>query len=248
MMEWHFNSVQAYFVTLTYSDEFIPMSEYKQDYMIPKLQHEDVFKFIRRLKYHIPKFRYFGISEYSPFPAVRPHYHLIIYLKEALPLEYMIESVVKSWSKPYSSRNDMTVIYGRPQVEELTSGRISYVTTYLLTKQFNEKELYPKEALPKNFQSLRPGIGDRSDCKELKKYFDDYPFSSCMFFPDGHPIVIPRYYRERMVRSTSRRFGSVLRKLQHFDRLEEDPAYLDRVSREKYIKYYLKSLKRKCNE
>lgn len=251
MFEWHFNSVQAYFVTLTYDDVHLPMHDISEDgdyKWIPVIQHKDVYKFIRRLKYHIPRFRYFGISEYSPSPMLRPHFHIIIYLKSPVPLEFMVDSVVKAWSEPYSSVKDNVIIYGRPQVEELTSGRISYVTTYLLTKQYGEDKLYPLSAFPKNFQSNRPGIGDRCDNKQLRNYFDTFPFSTCMYFPDGSPMATPRYYRERLVRPTSRRFGHVLRKIQHFEMIEPDQDYLDMCSREKYRKYYLKSLKRICDE
>lgn len=247
MLEYHFNSVQAFFITLTYDDVFLPLGKFKDIY-IPLLYKKDFLGFIKRLRYHIPKFRYFGVSEYSPSPANRPHFHFIMYLKNPLDLEFVIESVYRSWSKPYSSRKEFRP-FGLVNVEKLTAGRISYVTNYLLVKIFNEHydELAP-EVRPKAFMSRHPGIGDRIEDKTFVQYVQQHPYEDLMYFPDGSPFSMPRYYRERIYLATTRRYKRIYNKLENFSRPQLSDSYLSYTKRELYKKYYLKSLKRSCNQ
>lgn len=247
MLEYHYNSVSAFFITLTYDDVHIPWIDGEVG-MIQVISHHDVYGFIKRLKYHIPHFRYFGVSEYSPAPVYRPHFHIILYLKEVLPLQFVTESVLKCWSDSYTSRS-IAVPIGRVQVEPLTAGRIFYVTEYLCTKIFNQsyKDL-PPELLPKSFMSRRPGIGDRCDSQELKRYFIEHPFETAMLFPDGSKMAVPRYYRDRMFQPTTRRLRSCLLKITQMRKSPFSHDYSSKLEREYRRKYYLKSLKRSNSE
>lgn len=251
MIEFTYNSVDSYFITLTYDDVHIPY-EVRDDCGYLKirwyLEHPDVYGFLKRLKYHLPKFRYFGVSEYSPGPQYRPHYHILLYLPSPYPLQYVTESVLKSWSEKYSSK-DIAIPYGRVQVEKVSPGRISYVTTYMLTKVFNENyNDLPLEYKPKSFMSRRPGIGDRTDNKDLRRFFRENPFVSYMCFPDGSKINIPRYYRERMFPATTKRLRSVLLKINQAEKSLIPFDYSFFLEMEYRRKYYLKSLKRSNNE
>lgn len=247
MIEYHFNSVQAFFITLTYDDLYLPLGKFK-DLYIPLLYKKDFLSFIKRLRYHIPKFRYFGVSEYSPSPVNRPHYHFIMYLKSPLDLEYVIESVYRSWAKPYSSKRELEPL-GIINVEKLTAGRISYVTNYLLVKIFNEHyDELSQDVRPKAFMSRRPGIGDRLEDKQFIKYLREHPYEDTMYFPDGSPFCMPRYYRDRIYLPTTRRYKKIYNKIQNIFRPQLSDSYLYHEGREMYKKYYLKSIKRSCNQ
>lgn len=247
MLEWHYNSNEAFFITLTYDDVHLPWIDGEVG-MIPVISKNDVYGFLKRLKYHIPKFRYFGVSEYSPGPNYRPHFHIILYLEEVLSLQYVTESVLKTWSEKYTSKG-IAVPYGRVQVELLSAGRISYVTMYLLAKVFNENysEL-PGDFRPKSFMSRRPGIGDRSDNKQLKKFFNENPFISYMCFPDGSKMCIPRYFRDRMFSPTAKRLRSVCLKIEQSEKQMFSSEYSQLLQSQYRRKYYLKSLKRSNSE
>ena len=65
------------FVTLTYSDDTVPLSETG----IPTLRPEDLKNFnyrLRKLHRHIGPYRYFAVGEYGD-KTERPHYHVILF-------------------------------------------------------------------------------------------------------------------------------------------------------------------------
>lgn len=84
----------AWFVTLTYDDEHIPMSAYADPDTgevvgrCNTLRRKDVQDFLKRVRKAFPDvcIRFFGCGEYGP-QTIRPHYHLIIY---NLPLDDLV--------------------------------------------------------------------------------------------------------------------------------------------------------------
>lgn len=243
-MEFYFNSVCSFFITLTYDDAFMPMVECEDGVLRGVAMTSELQNFFKRLRYYVPKFRYYAVSEYSPAPAFRPHFHILIYFNEFVDEKVMIRSVFQSWLQ--DRKNGLFVQTGREQVEKLTAGRITYVTMYVLVKAFNEDYTnIPDEFRPRSYMSRRPGIGDRSDNVSLKRYLDSHPFDNVMYFPDGHPINIPRYFSSRMFVPTVRRWRSVMARLKH---LYKESEYNPRALRDLRHKYYLRSLKRSLHE
>lgn len=153
-------STSSYFITLTYSDEFVPLSH--------SVQKRDLQLFIKRLRkltYDELGFncniRYYGCGEYGDH-TFRPHYHLIIFNLPGSTLKgdmsdlgyktYVNHFVQSAWP------------VGFVEVGEFTYQSASYVARYCLKKQNASK--YEKQLLidsgrsPEfNVMSRRPGIG-----------------------------------------------------------------------------------------
>lgn len=128
---------QSAFVTLTYSDNSLPVDRV--------LVKQDLQKFIKRLRFYVEprKIRYFGVGEYGEQTA-RPHYHLIIY--GISPTEE--EIVQKAWTKGF-------IYLGTAEAKSM-----QYVSGYVLKnmRSKNDRRLHGR---PPEFsvQSKRPGLG-----------------------------------------------------------------------------------------
>lgn len=70
-------SNSAWFVTLTYDNEHVPIT--KKKFMTVKKKH--IQDFFKRLRYYSPKgvkIKYYAASEYGS-QTMRPHYHIILF-------------------------------------------------------------------------------------------------------------------------------------------------------------------------
>lgn len=114
------NSCSAYFVTLTYSDEYLPI-----DNSVNKSDLQNFFKLLRY--YYSKKIKYYAVSEYGERLA-RPHYHAIIF---GLPDYGVYELLEKSWKQ------------GFIKIGTVTPASISYVTKYVIGK-----DQYPENTTP----------------------------------------------------------------------------------------------------
>lgn len=134
------NSDSAFFITLTYDDEHIPVEKNeKTGEMYHPVSKRDIQLFMKRLRKSLPyPIRFYLISEYGP-SYLRPHYHGIIF---NLDLNH-VSKISESW------RN------GFVRVDPVTHGRIAYCTSYC----FDDMEL--PYGYQKNFMlcSRRPAIG-----------------------------------------------------------------------------------------
>lgn len=97
-------SSAAHFLTLTYSDEFLPTDG--------QLCKRDLQDFMRSLRKRNPGIRYFAVGEYGTERG-RPHYHAVVFNLVDLDL------VTKSWSKGFVT-GSMAYM-----------GRIRYMVSYM---------------------------------------------------------------------------------------------------------------------
>lgn len=120
------------FVTLTYSDDFVPSDGVNKVH---------IQLFLKKLR-HLVKFRYYLISEYGP-KTFRPHYHMMLFGVDNFTLPNMVEKLEKIWGMGFVT---MTPVY--PE-------RINYICEYHVTR-FNNPE-----GKNKNFKMLstKPAIG-----------------------------------------------------------------------------------------
>lgn len=248
-LEFYYNSVSAFFVTVTYEDSHLPMIgcvKLKKD--IPALDYGEVTRLIKKVRLKLPKFRYFAVSEYSP--VGRPHYHFLIYFNEVVALQSVINAFTLSWTVPYTANRQPEPL-GIVQVELMTSGRICYVTQYLLVKSFNETYDFLDPLLqPKSWMSRRPGIGDLAifgnpRAQKITTYFKEHPFENTMYFPDGSPIDMPRYFEGKIFSATLLRIRRAINRAKSVDRPELSKTFLNTLRLEKTQEYKFKSYRRK---
>ncbi len=112
LLEAYFHR-HASFVTLTYDDAFIQTTEDGLGNLVPR----HLKNFLRKIKYHLPHVRYFGVGEYGE-KTERPHYHAVLF---GASIEDE-PTIALCWKK------------GFHQVSELTFDRAQYVAQYTIKK------------------------------------------------------------------------------------------------------------------
>lgn len=188
----------AYFVTLTYNDDNLPMSEYVDDdgviQSIATLCKRDCQLFFKRLRKD-QEVRYYLAGEYGPTTA-RPHYHAIIYGLELNDLIYYKDTDLgfSLYTSPYLAKKWQKghVIVGNVSFESC-----AYVSRYICSKLKGDlSELYDRYNLTPEFSlmSRRPGIGK----DYFLDHFDDiYPRDE-IILDKGQVVRPPRYYDKCM--------------------------------------------------
>lgn len=172
-----------YFVTLTYSPEYLPSDE--------SVDKQIVRKFLKRLRYYcgfMP--RHFGCAEYGDESA-RPHYHLCIFSDKDI-----FNEIMQSWE------------FGRIEVDALTPGRCQYCAGYVLKKMTkpDDPRLYGRH--PEFwFGSRKPGLGYDLLYELLDKLSSDSVFRNQVFTHSfvpsslrigGRYTRLPRYVRDKL--------------------------------------------------
>jgi len=165
-----------YFITLTYSDEYLPPK--RENSPIHSLNKRDAQLFIKRLREALPdqKIRYFIAGEYGP-TSMRPHLHMILFncklddlkfLREnKLKQPYFVsETIAKCWH-PENVNNkgksgDNIITSGFHSVCNISWDTCAYVARYVVKKQKGQgSEVYEKFNFAPEFScmSRKPGIG-----------------------------------------------------------------------------------------
>lgn len=182
-------SKDAYFLTLTYDNQNLPIHEYIESdtgamYYDACVSKEDVQKFNKRLRKRFDKdgikFRFYVISEYGP-RTMRPHYHGIYFFKDLVDRDKFDDYVSKSWPSPNIC------------VDVVTDERIKYVTEYCLTRKDIPDHLVPNFRIMSN----RPGIG----ADYVDKMRDWHLADKSRFYAPGYSgdrCNLPRYYKTKI--------------------------------------------------
>ena len=161
----------AYFVTLTYEDFALPVTE---DGEIT-LSKRDVQLWMKQLRHKSKnQLRYYLVGEYGT-KLERPHYHLILYNLERENLH----EIGKTWEKGYV------------KIGTVTDASIHYVTGYIM---FPETEDTTRQK-PFSLMSRRPPLGHQylKDNTELHAGNQQFHVSN-----NGFAQKMPRFYRRKI--------------------------------------------------
>ena len=205
----------AYFVTLTYDDDHVPLAWYSDPETGEALQSmtlrkRDLQLFMKRLRKHYGeavKIRYFASGEYGS-SSFRPHYHLIIFglhlddlvfwKDNALGQHYYIsESLERIWAVRNPVRGVLPPLtrIGMVVVAPLTYETAAYTARYTAKKNNTQGEDFFETfnmEKPFTLMSRRPGIG--------RQYYEDHPevmdFTSINIptADGGKKVPIPKYF------------------------------------------------------
>lgn len=208
----------AWFVTLTYNDNHLPLSFYSDPrsglaFPAATLCKRDVQLFFKRLRKAYPNdnIRYYGCGEYGP-ENFRPHYHFIIYglhLDDLEPYKrsregfwyYRSERLERIWSFPCRDDNGQYIgsipsAAGYVTVANVSFQTCAYVARYM-TKKLKGKaaEFYDYFSIvpPCSFTSRRPGIGHSFFDKNADNLLVNSRISLSTS-SGGRSVHIPRYY------------------------------------------------------
>jgi hypothetical protein len=177
------DSENAYFITLTYSDEELPeYIDYDTGEIKSNLVKEDLQKFIKRLRekqYRQTKerkFRYYAVGEYGT-ETDRAHYHLIGF----------------NINRSIVNRLDNIWGHGHVHVGTVTEGSILYVAKYHVNRDMNADE----NGRQKEFATMskRPAIGHGYITRNQNWHKDNM---NSYIIQNGYKKAMPRYYKDKI--------------------------------------------------
>lgn len=173
------SSSGSYFITLTYDDDHIPLTEAG----VPTVSKRDVQLFMKRLRktFSQHKLRFFLVSEYGT-DTLRPHYHLLLF---NLPIYENIDKAIQNcWCNYFGNIYD---------IGEVTGASISYCAKYCLGINSNP----PGSDSVFMLCSRRPGIGCDYITDNKVNYYNNK--KTAMTHQDGSRVQLPRYYRNKVL-------------------------------------------------
>ena len=177
------DSENAYFITLTYSDERLPeFIDYDSGEVKSNLVKEDLQKFIKRLrekqyrKTKERKFRYYAVGEYGT-ETDRAHYHLIGF----------------NIDRSIINRLDNIWGHGHVHVGTVTEGSILYVAKYHVNRDMDADE----NGRQKEFATMskRPAIGHGYITRNQNWHIDNM---NNYIMQNGYKKAMPRYYKDKI--------------------------------------------------
>lgn len=232
------------FVTLTYSEDFIP-----EDF---SLRHSDFQKFMKRLRerYEGKRIRYYMCGEYGENYS-RPHYHSCLF-GVGFPDRYPWRKSAAGFQLYRSETLEKLWPFGQCEIGDVTFESAAYVARYVMKKITGDQadehykivdpetgEIYWR--LPEYTRmSLKPGIG----ADWYRKYKDEvFPLDRVVV--RGVECKPPRYYDNLLAACDEESFGAIKEERRRKAvRLNEDNS-IDRLRvKETVAKARLSKLKR----
>lgn len=221
------NSIANSFLTLTYDDEYLPLSG---------VDKGDLQRFIKRLR-HDYSFKYFAISEYGP-NTYRAHYHLILFGIDTY-------SILRNGKKTDVAKKIEEVWrLGNISLENINQNRIKYVAEYHIMKNFNPRKSNP------NFCLMSKGIG--KNYIEINKKIHQNE-NTIYYRVKNSKMALPRYYKEKLYEKDILRRSSALNQqkinIKEIQKWNEDPLFEQKriqnalYFQENYIKQKIKKSK-----
>lgn len=171
----HENSyhTKSSFVTLTYTDENLPMVQGTERSTLKKSDLQNFFKKLRKKGY---KFKYYACGEYGE-KTERAHYHAIIF-----GIDY-------EETKPINDAWD----HGSTHIGSVTADSIRYVAQYIDKKIYGKKSEHHYRQRTPEWQCNSQGLGRRflidNICDITSNGYVKYKDLEC---------TIPRYYLKQM--------------------------------------------------
>lgn len=166
-------AITAFFVTLTYSDDYVPVKN-----GVDVLDKTDLQKFFKRLRkahalHSHTQIRYYAVGEYGT-QYLRPHYHIILFNAHQQDIE-------KAWP------------LGFVKFDKVEMGSVGYVVGYVSSIDNHSVE----RGVPKQFSvmSRRPAIGYRYLQTHQKWHTDGMRNFQKV---NGITGRLPRYYKTKM--------------------------------------------------
>jgi len=182
--DWTFRLLQevkqctsAHFLTLTYADEYTPVSEHGEY----ELSKRDMQLFMKRLrKENTQPLRYYSVGEYGT-QTDRPHYHSIMFNLD----QSTLGNLQAIWQKGMVHRGDVNI------------ASIHYVTKYVINRHCDYTGREPPFAL----MSRRPGIGARYLVTHTKWHQQNEANYTQV---NGILGRLPRYYKDKLFTAVER--------------------------------------------
>lgn len=206
----------AYFITLTYSDEFINQANQigrtRRYYSDPEtgeakvslsLCKDDLQRFFKRLRYHQGPVRYYACGEYGD-NSKRPHYHAIVYDLNIPDLRFYKFSGLKDryYNSDFLQKvwTDNGVPCGHVVIGKVTWETCAYTARYVMKKAKGiTSDIYDVFNMEPEFvvMSRRPGIGKAYYDRHYEQFLN---YGETYISTDSGSVncKTPRYFKEKL--------------------------------------------------
>lgn len=211
MVEEKRSSFSSYFVTLTYNDQHLPMTDSGSSGNVTDHRH-----FIKWLKYYederrlqkrtylsqeevnriggnekeVGKIKYYGVTEYGDLKG-RIHLHYILFnIRDT-------NSISMAWSEQRKLRRGVYSPgkeYGRVDIDECNVNTIDYVLKYMVKER--KEDTSDQKEQERSFMSK--GIGKCVVDPEFIRYIQQ-PKGNQVVNQRGSKIPLPRYFNKKYV-------------------------------------------------
>lgn len=168
-------SCSAFFVTLTYDTEYVPIT--KNGFM--SVEKDDVQKFFKRLRKNHGKsnIKYYVAAEYSP-EKMRPHYHIILF-------NACEKHVDPSWG------------LGSVHIGQVTVASVGYTLKYI--NKETRIPIHARDDRQKEFSLMSKKMGANYLTPAMRAWHDeDMLHRVYCNLTDGKKIAMPRYYKLKL--------------------------------------------------
>lgn len=175
---------KQFFVTLTYSNDFVPISN--NGFLTLDPRH--LTNFFKRLRKRAGKICYYAVGEYGT-NGNRPHYHLILFGNESLDFS----DIVQSWRIETDS--------GYKEIGNVYFGKVEAASIRYCVQYYDKGDWYKShhrdDRIPE-FSRMSKGIGLHWLTSYQVATFLENPDRGYVYDTEGKKIAIPRYYKKRM--------------------------------------------------
>lgn len=182
LMQEEKSSTSAYFITLTYDTDFLPLTETGW----PTLDKKHFPSFMKRLRSWHPKntpIKYYAVGEYGS-QFMRPHYHAIIF-------NVNIDYLQRAWTDTETLKP-----IGIVDVGTVGPASVAYVTNYLHKGRMIPA--HPGDDRQPEFSLMSKGLGKNYLTPAIEQYHKADLTRTYVTLPGGVKSAMPRYYRERL--------------------------------------------------
>nr|QJB18947.1 MAG: replication initiator protein [Microvirus sp.] len=223
------------FLTLTYSDDFLPV-----DGSLDKSHFQLFLKRFRRAHEGV-RIRYFMCGEYGENFS-RPHYHACIFGFDFSDKQLFKRGEYKLYTSPVLDR---LWGMGHCTIGDLSFDSAAYVARYCTKKVTGSraKEHYAGRQPEYATMSLKPGIG--------AEWYDKWKgdcFPSDFLVVNGHKCKPPRYYDKRLERENPALYEDIKQRRQALAEDDDESSYRRLIDREKCQQARFKKLIRKIEK
>lgn len=184
-------SKTAYFITLTYDTDHVPITE--NGFM--NLDRKAFPAFIKRLRKHLgySGVKYYAVGEYGSIRS-RPHYHAIVFNLDPS----IFRSVGHKNGQPQyqSDLLEQCWPYGLVDIGTCSGDSCAYVAKYL--NKPGRIPMHKRDDRIKEFSLMSKGIGDGYLTPEIIDYHRADPLRNYLTTEGGYKKAMPKYYRDRL--------------------------------------------------
>lgn len=210
----HQQSTKSLFLTLTYDDDQIPMSENG----LPTLNKRDFQLFMKKLRKKSPlTLKYYAIGEYGS-RTMRPHYHAIMFNASE-------KHITEIWDK------------GITHVGQVTGKSMAYVTGYTNKYILNKYTRQDGDDRLNQFNLISKGLGKGLVTQQLQDYYNHA--QSDIIKVDGDTFTLPRYVKDKMLLCDDAKDTIAQKKAEFFfdDNLQTRKDLIKKLGKKQFDKF-----------